>query len=33
MFSDWLGLTLMGIIVVMEAIGVLMIWRIVSIRI
>jgi tight adherence protein B len=33
MFSDWRGLCMMGLILVMETIGGLMIWRIVSIRI
>ena len=33
MFSDWLGLAMLGLILVMEAVGVYMIYRIVSIRI
>jgi Flp pilus assembly protein TadB len=33
MFSDWRGLCMLGLILVMETIGGLMIWRIVSIRI
>jgi tight adherence protein B len=33
MLSDWRGLCMLGLILVMEAIGGLMIWRIVSIRI
>jgi len=33
MYTDWVGIAMLGAIVVMEAIGVLMIWKIVSIKI
>jgi len=33
MFQDWLGWALIGLIVVLEAFGVLLIWRIVSIKV
>ena len=33
MFTHWMGLAMVGLILVMEAVGIFMIWRIVSIRI